>query len=153
MKPIIYDNFDTFESAEKFASENNGNVVLLHKKCGEHEWRGINDIIYELPELDLEDYVEAREMYTKSTTQEELAQQCFETLDGVIDFGVTLDEMSHYVEIYKEIWEKLQNVDDKTAVVWYFNEKIEKETYRPMYWTDGNSVQHKVGVVVLSEED
>lgn len=110
-KAII--GFDTFEQAEKMANENNLSIEIFTKRDGWQLYYRTGNSAYEPFENGASDYGDSFSEFSRDdlgTFYEDEVKPFLEQFDG-------FESVSSFIEMKKEIFEKLEMIDDDEIVI------------------------------------
>lgn len=135
-------DFESWEEAEQYANDNNGEVVLLHRKDGWDLWE-CKGKLYEPVTRSAEDEGDDYMLYSNPTSAKETLM---DNLKEDLPYCDSIDDMLTTISKYQEIIDELDCIDEGEAVLTLdgrFHSVIE---LHPMHWHDTDNNEYIIAV-------
>lgn len=122
--------FETFEDAEKFASENGLQTYIFHKRDGWQLWERKNPA-YEPFNISAEDYGDNYNMYTPDELEDYYDNEikpCLENFDN-------MDDLKNFLHDQERIMDELERCDEGEAVITYCGYYFDTIQIKSIEWS------------------
>lgn len=143
-----YIGFDSYDEAEAFAKENNGNVVELRQRFGRYFWESLGSAFGEF-KLSSATY---GDNYSEVWNLEDCDLETSEILTGLEEDGASQEEINEMAEKRRIIREAVAALGEGEAVLLYRGELYEVIKTSCMSYELG-SWRYAIGVEIKREEE